>query len=283
MPPQKPINLELDGVIEKCKTIKVLWKEGVISPAKISLYISLKLPEDAKPKKGKEPLVIDPAIVKKAKDAAQDRLDQIGKKIEKTLEDMAKLIYDAFMEKPQDFKRAKTALDKANKFIEELLDDAPSEVREAVYSKTKLPADEMSTVNDLTFKNLTIVRGSFETDSADVLEDPPDYSSELKELWSSKNLEKRGKSEQDKSLKKNTIDCILFENDDDTIVLLGFSGSPKSADWKKYMNEKPKEYSGTIEPTLEQFTLKVGGGLSTKKNLLEKALKNQSKLNLKCE
>ncbi|MFO0867815.1 MAG: hypothetical protein U0935_02605 [Pirellulales bacterium] len=282
MAPNKPIKLEIEKVLESCKPIQELWKEGVISPGKLALYIDLKLPDedDDKSSKGKKkPVEIDRKAVQMA---AESRVAAIRKKIVETLEEAAKIVKDSYESKPQDFKRAKDALEKATKYVEELLEETPSEVRDAVYRRTKLPADDMSTINDLTFKKATLVRGRFQTDSADVLDDPPDYSDELKELWSSRNLEKMGQSDKDKTRKKQAIDCLMFVKGDTKVLLLGFSGAPKSADWKKYLEEKPdQELTGTIEPAAEQFTFKVEGQLSTKRNLLSDAIKAQCGLTIK--
>ncbi|MFO0818805.1 MAG: hypothetical protein U1A77_12735 [Pirellulales bacterium] len=288
MAPAKPIKLAIEKVLEKSKAYQELFKEGLVSSGKLALYIDLKLPEEededdakskTKSKTAKKSVSVDRRAVQMA---AESRVAAIQKTIEESLEAAAKIVKESYEAKPQDFKRAKDALDKWSKYAEELLEDTPSEVRTAVQRRTKLPADDMSTINDLTFKKPTITRGRFKSDNAEVLDDAPDYSDEFKELWSSKNLEKMGQSDRDKTQKKQQIDCILFVKGDDLVLLLGFSGSPKSTDWKKYLEAKPdQELTGVIEPTKDNLTIRVDGQIANKKNLLTKAIKDQCGVTVK--
>ncbi|MFO0902424.1 MAG: hypothetical protein U0939_05450 [Pirellulales bacterium] len=279
MAPNKPIKLKIVKVLESCKTLQALWKDGVVAPGKMELYIDLKLPDEEEddPKAKKKPSAKSkgPIDRKKVEMAAESRLAAIQKKIEESLEDAMAVVKQGYEATPQDYKRAKDALDKCNKFMEELLEDAPSEVRDAVYRRTGLPADDMSTLNDLTFKKTNLVRGRFKGDSAEALDDAPDYSDELKALWASKNAEKMGESNQDKKLKKEEIDCVLFHSKDLTMVLLGFSDKVKESDWKKYYGEEPEIVSGSFIPQIDQYTIKLDSKLGTKKNLLKDALSDQ--------
>ena len=279
MAKNKPIALKIVKVLESCKTLQALWKDGVIAPGKLELHIDLKLPDEeeddpkAKKKPGAKPKA--PIDRKKVEMAAESRVAAIKKKIEESLEETMTVVKQGFEATPQDYKRAKDSLDKCNKFVEELLEDTPSEVRDAVYRRTGLPADDMSTINDLTFKKTNLVRGRFKGDSAEALDDAPDYSDELKALWANKNAEKMGESTQDKKVKKEEIDCVLFHNKELTMVLLGFGDKVKESDWKKYYGEEPEIVSGSFIPQLEQHTIKLDSKLGTKKNLVKEALSEQ--------
>lgn len=279
MAPNKPIKLKITQVLEKCKTLQALLKDGVIAPGKLELFIDLKLPdpEDEDPKAKKKPGAKPKAPINRSQVemAAESRLAAIRKKIEESIEESMGVVKQSYEATPQDFKRAKDALEKCNKFVEEMLEDTPSEVRDAVYRRTGLPADDMSTINDLTFKKTNIVRGRFKGDSAEALDDPPDYTDEFKGLWSSKNLEKMGQSKQDKVAKKDEIDCVLYIDKELTMVLVGFSDKIKDSDWKKYYGEQPTIVSGSFVPDTEANKIKLDSKLGTKKNDLTKALKEQ--------
>lgn len=262
MPPKTTsINVEISKVFESCAPFQKLWRDGVITPGKIELYICLKLPDDGDSKPGAKP--IDPKNLEKE---AKKCVEGIRKKIVQTLEEAAKDVKAAFDAK--DYKKAKNALEKADKHIESLLEDTPGEVRQAVARRSPFRPDDFSTVNDLTFKESDVSRKNFP--NVAVLDEPPDYKSELKSLWSNS--------------KPEPLKCLLFIEGQESVVLLGFKTSPKKADWKKYFDEEPDTIlEGDLEPLAADFTAKATGNLKTKTIPLAKALKAQGGLDIKFE